>query len=92
MTQNFFQAIHRARTVQVQAGEDTDIYYNSADFGPALNKAQAVSDALLAALEDAEFLLRKIAINPAEAWAIRDSFTRSAQDARAAITKATQEA
>ena len=48
----------------------------------------AASSDLLAALKDAEFLLRKISIHPNDAWAMRDSFTRSAQDARDAISKA----
>lgn len=48
----------------------------------------AAAPDLLAALEDAEFLMRKIALHPNDAWAMRDSFTRSAQDARAAIAKA----
>jgi hypothetical protein len=41
---------------------------------------------LLAALEDAEFLLRKAGLM---AGPMRDSFNRSASDARAAIAKAT---
>lgn len=41
---------------------------------------------LLAALEDAEFLLRKAGLM---AGPMRDSFNRSAGDARAAIAKAT---
>ena len=40
---------------------------------------------LLAALEDAEFLLRKAGLM---AGPMRDSFNRSASDARAAIAKA----
>lgn len=43
---------------------------------------------LIAALVDAEFLLRKVGINPKEALAMVDSLKRSAADARAAIAKA----
>ena len=45
---------------------------------------------LLAALQDAEFLLRQISINWKEAAAMKDSAKRSADDARAAIAKATE--
>jgi len=66
-----------------------------ADFDTATVDANArliaAAPDLLAALEDAEFLLRKIAINPKEAGAMVDSFRRSAEDARAAIAKATGE-
>lgn len=46
---------------------------------------------LIAALQDAEFLLRKARINPNETLAMADSFQRCAEDARAAIAKATGE-
>ena len=46
----------------------------------------AAAPELLAALEDAEFLLRKAGLM---AGPMRDSFNRSASDARAAIAKAT---
>ena len=54
----------------------------------AMNKAKLLAAApeLLAALEDAEFLLRKAGLM---AGPMRDSFNRSASDARAAIAKAT---
>lgn len=45
---------------------------------------------LLAALQDAEFLLRKIGKNPLEAGSMVNSCKRSAEDARAAIAKATK--
>jgi hypothetical protein len=50
-----------------------------------INLISAAPD-LLAALEDAEFLLRKAGLM---AGPMRDSFNRSASDARAAIAKAT---
>lgn len=43
---------------------------------------------LLAALVDAEFLLRKLSINPKEIGAMLDTLNRSAADARAAIARA----
>ena len=46
----------------------------------------AAAPDLLAALEDAEFLLRKVGLM---AGPMRDSFNRSASDARDAIAKAT---
>ena len=55
---------------------------------PADAKLFASSPDLLAALKDAEFLLRKAAINWKEAAGMVDSFRRSADDARAAIAKA----
>jgi len=48
----------------------------------------AASPDLLAALQDAEFLLRKAAAFPQDAWSMADSFKRSAEDARAAIARA----
>ena len=48
----------------------------------------AAAPDLLAALEDAEFLLRMIGMNPKEAGAMVDSCKRSSADARAAIAKA----
>lgn len=48
----------------------------------------AAAPTLLEALQDAEFLLRKLAINPKEALAMRDSLNRSAESARVAIAKA----
>ena len=56
--------------------------------GLAHSDARLISSApeLLAALEDAEFLLRKAGLM---AGPMRDSFNRSAGDARAAIAKAT---
>lgn len=45
---------------------------------------------LLQALQDAEFLLRKVAINWKEAGAMVDSCKRSSEDARAALNKATK--
>jgi hypothetical protein len=54
----------------------------------AYSDARLISAApdLLASLEDAEFLLRKAGLM---AGPMRDSFNRSAGDARAAIAKAT---
>lgn len=49
----------------------------------------ASAPCLLAALQDAEFLLRKVATNWKESGSMVDSFARSAADARAAIAKAT---
>jgi len=43
---------------------------------------------LVEALKDAEFLLRKLAINWKEAGSMTDSALRSADDARAALQKA----
>jgi hypothetical protein len=48
----------------------------------------AAAPDLLTALEDAEFLLRKLAAHPGDILAMRDSLIRSAQDARTAIAKA----
>ena len=52
----------------------------------------AAAPDLLEALQDAEFLLRKAAINPREAGALAGSMRRCTDDARAAIEKATGEA
>jgi hypothetical protein len=49
----------------------------------------AAAPELLAALEDAEFLLRKAGIHPKDAPTMAASFARSAKDAREAIAKAT---
>jgi len=49
----------------------------------------AAAPELLEALGDAEFLMRKVAINPKEAHAMADSLHRSAQAARTTIAKAT---
>lgn len=46
---------------------------------------------LVEALRDAEFLLRKLAINWKEAGSMKDSCARCAEDARAALAKATGE-
>lgn len=48
----------------------------------------AAAPELLAALEDAEFILRKLATNWREAASLADSCQRSAADAREAIAKA----
>jgi len=48
----------------------------------------ATAPDLLSALEDAEFLLRKVGNNPGEVAAMLDSLKRSAKNARAAIAKA----
>ena len=60
-----------------------------------LNEREAANLALItaapdlyAALEDAEFLLRKVGTNWKEAASMKDSFLRSAEDARAALAKA----
>lgn len=54
----------------------------------ALVYLMAAAPDMLAALRDAEFLLRKAGINPGEATRMADSFKRCAQDAREAIAKA----
>lgn len=51
-------------------------------------KLIAACPELLAALEDAEWLLRNLAINWKEAGSMKDSALRSANDAREAISKA----
>lgn len=48
----------------------------------------AAAPDMLAALQDAEFLMRQIAIDPSQAGAMVDSLNRSAGDARNAIQKA----
>ncbi len=45
-------------------------------------------EALVQALEDAEFLLRKLSINWREAGSMKDSCNRSAEDAHAALNLA----
>jgi hypothetical protein len=66
-------------------GERILAYFPTAS---AMANARLISAApdLLTALEDAEFLLRKAGLM---AGPMRDSFNRSASDARAAIAKAT---
>ena len=54
----------------------------------AASRLIAAAPDLLEALEDAEFLLRKIGINWKEAGSMADSCLRSAVDARAAMEKA----
>lgn len=54
-------------------------------------KLRAQRDELAAALTDAEFLLRQIAINWEEAGSMKDSCARSAEDARAALAKLEKE-
>jgi hypothetical protein len=49
-----------------------------------------VNAELVAALTDAEFLLRKVGINPKEAEAVAYSLKRSATDARAALARAAE--
>jgi hypothetical protein len=51
-----------------------------------------IESELLAALEDAEFLLRKVSINPREIVFMLDSLKRCAADAREIIEKAKQSA
>jgi hypothetical protein len=46
-----------------------------------------IESELLEALEDAEFLLRKISINPREIVSMIDSLKRCASDAREIIEK-----
>ena len=50
----------------------------------------AAAPDLLAACEDAEFLLRMLAINPREIGSMVDSIASSAADLRAAIARATR--
>ena len=61
------------------------IAYFPTDSAMAKARLIAASPEMLAALEDAEFLLRKAGLI---AGPMRDSFNRSASDARAAIAKA----
>lgn len=49
-----------------------------------------IESELLAALEDAEFLLRKVSTNPREIVFMLDSLKRCAADAREIIEKAKQ--
>jgi hypothetical protein len=62
------------------------ICYFPGEYGMRQASLLAAAPELLAALEDAEFLLRKAGLI---AGPMQDSFKRSATDARAAITKAT---
>jgi hypothetical protein len=62
------------------------ICYFPGDYGMRQASLFAAAPELLAALEDAEFLLRKAGLI---AGPMQDSFKRSATDARAAIAKAT---
>ena len=48
-------------------------------------RLEAANARLREALEDAEFLMRKLAINPNEISAMKDSLVRSAESARAAL-------
>ncbi len=58
---------------------------------PDLARLIASAPELLEALENAEFLLRKLAINPREIGRMTDSLKRAGDDMRAAIARATQE-
>lgn len=75
---------------------DTDYDIASPDYETAKANAafivRAVNShaALVSALRDAEFLLRKVSINWKEAGSMVDSFKRSAEDARAALSAATE--
>lgn len=67
---------------------DSDLGWGMTAERAANARLIAAAPDLLAALQDAEFLIRKAAINPKEAAAMVDSFLRSAEDARTAIAKA----
>ena len=66
-------------------GGERVICYFPGEYGMRQASLFAAAPELLAALEDAEFLLRKAGLI---AGPMQDSFKRSATDARAAIAKA----
>ena len=61
--------------------------YNTREIGNLI----AAAPEMLDVVENAEFLLRKLAINPREIGRMTDSLKRTAGDMRAAIAKATGE-
>jgi len=80
----------------MQGGRDTIANVTMHGDESAFNQGEQTANAiliaaapdLLAALEDAEFLLRQLGINWKEAASMKDSALRSAEDACAAIAKA----
>jgi len=80
------QGPHGAWLADIQAGDVNGKPTDVTEKHLANARLIAAAPELLAALEDAEFLLRKAGLM---AGPMRDSFNRSASDARAAIAKAT---
>lgn len=74
----------------VVGGENCEGYITEEDAAILIGHANkaAAFPAMLEALVDAEFLLRKAAIHPGDSFAMRDNFRASAERARAALTQA----
>lgn len=70
----------------------TIVYYVDRRRTPEENRANseliAAAPELLEALRDAEFIIRKLSINPKEIGGMMDTLKRSAKDAKTAIAKA----